>query len=141
MKFSFTSSWFLFVLATPSVIAKKGKKTKNTKNKNGLNLSCDPRRPSCRPYRRLPIIDLIDNDNDSDNNLGTMFDNNRNLKCDLMVKRGCKSYVCASDRWKDGCLACMCFNNGNDSWCDGTQGLTMMITLRKMERIHLVIII
>ena len=21
--------------------------------------------------------------------------------------------------WKDGCLACMCINQGNDSWCDG----------------------
>ena len=50
MKFFFTSSWLLLVLATPSalVVAKKGKKTKNTKNKNnlgplpGVNRACDP---------------------------------------------------------------------------------------------------
>ena len=35
--------------------------------------------------------------------------------------QGCKDEDCASDVWKDGCLACMCFNQGNASWCDGTK--------------------
>lgn len=34
-------------------------------------------------------------------------------------KWGCKNDECASDRWTDGCSACMCYNRGNASWCDG----------------------
>ena len=95
MKFSFPSSWFFLVLATPSalVVAKKGKKTKNTKNKNTV----------------VPIV---------------VREPNRN--CDPMspyddVEWGCKNKDCASDRWKDGCEACMCYSQGNASWCDGTK--------------------
>ena len=36
-------------------------------------------------------------------------------------KQGCKDEDCASDVCTDGCLACMCFNQGNTSWCDGTK--------------------
>ena len=93
MKFFFTSSsWLLLVLATSSVIAKKGKKTKNSKNKNNLD----------------PII--VDS---------------ANLNCDpnhsfrSKKKNACKEEDCASTNWEDGCEACMCFNNGNASWCDG----------------------
>ena len=94
MNFSFTSSlWLLLVLATQSVIAKKGKKTKTTKNKN---------------------------------NLGPVIGGSANLNCDPMSPWGdkyqsCHNEDCASDVWKDGCLACMCYNDGNASWCDGTQ--------------------
>ena len=35
--------------------------------------------------------------------------------------QGCHDDDCASDVWKDGCLACMCYNNGNASWFDGTK--------------------
>ena len=34
---------------------------------------------------------------------------------------GCQDDGCASDVWKDGCEACMCYKRGNDSWCDGTK--------------------
>ena len=34
---------------------------------------------------------------------------------------GCKNKDCAADNWLDGCKACMCFNNGNPTWCDGTR--------------------
>ena len=93
MKFSFTSSWLLLVLATPSVIAKKGKKTKNTKSKNN----------------RVPVVDRT-----------------ANLDCDPMQQNldednGCKEEDCASTNWEDGCEACMCYNQGNASWCDGTK--------------------
>ena len=83
MKFSFPSSWLLLILATPSVDAKKGKKTKNAKIKN----------------------------------LG------RNLNCDPMTTWDCKNLDCASDMWEDGCLACMCYNTGNASWCDGSKSV------------------
>ena len=35
--------------------------------------------------------------------------------------QGCHDHNCASDVWKDGYLACMCFYQGNASWCDGTK--------------------
>ena len=35
--------------------------------------------------------------------------------------QGCHDGDCASDVWKDGCLGCMCFNQGDASWCDGTK--------------------
>ena len=34
---------------------------------------------------------------------------------------GCDDGNFTSDVWKDGCLACMCYNQGNDSWCNGTK--------------------
>ena len=34
---------------------------------------------------------------------------------------GCADEDCASDNWKDGCSACMCYKKGNASWCDGTK--------------------
>ena len=34
---------------------------------------------------------------------------------------GCKEEHCASDIWKDGCEACMCYNLGNASRCDGSK--------------------
>jgi len=94
MKFSFTSSLLLLVLATPSVVAKKGKKTKYTKNKNNVvpviggsvNLNCNPMQEVSKKY-----------------------------------STGCKDGDCASTNWEDGCEACMCSNNGNASWCDGTK--------------------
>ena len=117
MNFSFTSSsWFLFVLATPSVIAKKEKKTKHTKNKNSIKSV-------------VPTFVPIDNNKDSNNtnNLGSTFGGS-NLNCDPMgdyndKEFGCKIASCASDKWLDGCSACMCFNNGNASWCDARQSV------------------
>merc|ERR1712238_137715 len=44
----------------------------------------------------------------------------RNGYCDPGTIDMCGDGDCASDMWKDGCLRCMCFNNGNDSWCDGS---------------------
>ena len=29
---------------------------------------------------------------------------------------------CATDMWRDGCKACMCYNPGNVAWCDGFEG-------------------
>jgi len=46
------------------------------------------------------------------------------LYCDPMKGSsydGCRDWDCASDRWEDGCLGCMCYNRGIDAWCDGTQ--------------------
>ena len=99
MKFFFTSSlWLLLVLATPSalVVAKKDKKTKNTKIKNNLG----PLRP--------------------------LGGGGSSLNCDPMspydsIDQGCHDNDCVCQVWKDGCLACMCFNKGNTLWCDGTQ--------------------
>ena len=34
----------------------------------------------------------------------------------------CRNEWCADEGWKDGCEACMCFNQGNTYWCDGTRG-------------------
>ena len=131
MKLSFSSSWFLLVVATPSVVvvvAKKGKKTKNTKNKNSGKSVV----PSFVPIDNdndndsnniiVPIFVPVNNDNDSNNNLIPNL--GVNLNCDPMSsvddeEWGCRTEDCASDVWKDGCLACMCFNNGNASWCDG----------------------
>ena len=47
------------------------------------------------------------------------------LNCDPMSPydskdQGCHEKDCASDVWRDGCRACMCYNNGNASWCDRT---------------------
>jgi len=135
MKLLFSFSWLLLIAATSSVliVAKKGKKTKHTKNQNSSN--------SVIPI----IVPIIDNDNDSDNNLVPNIvpinndnDNNNNnnnlgplgvggpnLNCDPMKRVyaiwDCEDGDCASDRWKDGCQACMCYNQGNDSWCDGTK--------------------
>ena len=108
MKFSFTSSWLLLVLATTSalVVAKKGKKTKNRKNKNTV----------------VPVDN--DNDNDSNDNVSPILDGGQNI-CDPMKKGsiyiGCQEEECAGTEWVDGCEACMCYNNGNASWCDGTK--------------------
>ena len=49
-----------------------------------------------------------------------------NLNCDPMSSLdddewGCTDDDCASGRWKDGSLACMCYSQRNDSWCVGTQ--------------------
>ena len=106
MKFSFPSSYLLLVLATPSVIAKKGKKTKDTKNKNNLS----------------PIGNILGGPkwNGGEKDL--------NLDCDPMSPfddedRNCGEKDCASKEWKDGCEACMCFNKGNASWCDGAQSV------------------
>ena len=49
-----------------------------------------------------------------------------NLNCDPMSNfgkkgRGCRTCDCASTNLEDGCKACMCYNNGNASWCDGTK--------------------
>ena len=37
-------------------------------------------------------------------------------------KPDCADNDCANPIWKDGCEACMCFNYGNDAWCDGFEG-------------------
>jgi len=49
-----------------------------------------------------------------------------NLKCNPSEQNdygpnGCKDEDCAAENFVDGCKACMCFNNGNPSWCDGTR--------------------
>ena len=93
MKLLFSLSWLVLVLATPLVIAKKGKKTKDTKNKTNIksvagvepNQNCDPSSP---------------------------YDDK---------EWGCKTKDCASDRWNDGCEGCICYSLGNASWCDGTK--------------------
>jgi len=113
MKFSFiSSSCLLLVVATPSalVVARKGKKTKKTKNKNSVN-------------NIVPIVDPINNDNDSNSNLGPVLGGGPNFNCDPMNRSGdgCEDNDCASTDWEDGCEACMCYNMGNDSWCDGTK--------------------
>jgi len=41
---------------------------------------------------------------------------------ELETKYGCGDNDCANLAWADGCEACMCFNNGNASWCDGSKG-------------------
>ena len=58
---------------------------------------------------------------------------NRKDKCDPSKWQGdhidnpmldtpdCVVGKCADDNWLDGCEACMCFNNGNEYWCDGRQ--------------------
>ena len=97
MKFSFSSSWLLFVLVTPSVIAKKGKNTKKTKNKNSTKSIVPIFVPIDEPNRNCDPSSPYDNE-----------------------EWGCKSKDCASDRWKDGCEACMCYSYRNASWCDGT---------------------
>ena len=106
MKLYFSSSWLLLVVATPSVIAKKGKKTKTNKNQkigpvggSELNLNCDPQTDTLPPYA------------DNSGKFNVWYDN------------VCKNDDCASDMWKDGCLACMCYNVGNASWCDGTKSV------------------
>ena len=73
MRFSFTSSWFLLVVATPSafVVAKKGKKTKHTKNKKSIKTV-------------VPTFVPNDNDNDSDNNNLVPIDNDNNSDNDLI---------------------------------------------------------
>ena len=114
MKLSFFSSCFflVLVLATPSflVVAKKEKKTKNTKNKNILgsgNFNYDP-------------MSKMDSCPDTDCRSSVCGDSN-----------------CASDMWKDGCLTFMCYNQGNTSWCVMIlEVFTMIITLRNMERTH-----
>ena len=49
-----------------------------------------------------------------------------NLQCNPSEQNeygpnGCHNEDCAADNFLDGCKACMCFNNGNPSWCDGTR--------------------
>jgi len=49
-----------------------------------------------------------------------------NLQCNPSEQNaygpnGCKNEDCAAENFVDGCKACMCFNNGNPSWCDGTR--------------------
>ena len=48
-------------------------------------------------------------------------DNEANLDCDPVNRYGWRDTDCASTSWEDGCEACMCFNNGNALWCDGTK--------------------
>ena len=61
----------------------------------------------------------------------------KSQNCDPMSRYdetwGCHDDDCASDVWQDGCEACLCFNSGNASRCDGTT------TTRTMTRTHLVI--
>ena len=52
--------------------------------------------------------------------------NEPNRNCDPMLENiyeenVCKDKDCASANWKDGCEACMCYSNGNASWCDGSK--------------------
>ena len=42
------------------------------------------------------------------------------LQIYLNEPNGCKTNDCAYKEWEDGCSACMCYNTGNDSWCDGS---------------------
>ena len=49
-----------------------------------------------------------------------------NLQCNPSEQNkygpsGCHDEDCAADNFLDGCKACMCFNNGNPTWCDGTR--------------------
>ena len=71
------------------------------------------------------VVVPIDNDNDSNNNFTPILSGGPNLNCDpiasLQNEDGCAKNDCASDRWKDGCLACICYYKGNNSWCDGTE--------------------
>ena len=40
--------------------------------------------------------------------------------CDPKFPNGCKDNDCATEsEWKDGCAKCLCYENGNESWCDG----------------------
>ena len=89
MKLLFSSTWLLLPVATPSVVVVAKKEKKTTNIKN--------KDPGAR---------------------------DRNLNCDplqedLREDNGCKNWDCASINWEDGCEACMCYNMGNDSWCDG----------------------
>ena len=132
MKFSFTSSssWLLLVVATPSalVVAKRGKKTKNTKNENTV----------------VPVDN--DNDNDSNDNVGPILGGGANLNCDPMyftLEPDCKNNDCASTiNWEDGCEACICV-----TMIEMPPGVmekkvrTMTCITLKMERTHLVIAI
>ena len=34
---------------------------------------------------------------------------------------GCNYEGCTSTNWEDECSACMCYKNGNASWCDGAK--------------------
>ena len=51
-----------------------------------------------------------------------------NFNCDPMspyddTDQGCQDGDCASDTLKDGCLAWLCYNQGNTTWCDGTKSV------------------
>jgi hypothetical protein len=41
--------------------------------------------------------------------------------CDPSAEN-CNDKNCAHPMWADGCEACMCYNNGNAAWCDGSRG-------------------
>jgi len=40
--------------------------------------------------------------------------------CDPKVPNNCRDDYCAHTEWEDGCEKCLCYKNGNRSWCDGT---------------------
>ena len=67
--------------------------------KLGGCLTCDPGfRPKCDP-RFLPECRPLD---------------------PTAENRGCKDNDCADSSWStDGCRDCMCYKQGNNSWCDG----------------------
>ena len=103
-------------------MAKKDKKTKNTKKHTGTTTMT-----ATNVETGTGVFDMVC-DGDT---------NNLNLNCYPISRYdetwGCHDDDCASDVWQDGCEACLCFNSGNASRCDGTT------TTRTMTRTHLVI--
>ena len=90
-------------------MAKKDKKTKNTKKHTGTTTMT-----ATNVETGTGVFDMVC-DGDT---------TNLNINCDPMSRYdetwGCHDDDCASDVWQDGCEACLCFNSGNTSRFDGT---------------------
>lgn len=92
-------------------MAKKDKKTKDTKKHTATTTTTTTTATNIETG--TGVFDMIC---DGDINL--------NLNCDLLSRSdetwGFHDDDCASDVWQDGCEACLRFNSGNASRCDGT---------------------
>ena len=116
MKFPFSLSWFLLVVASPptvfAMVATTKKNTKHAKkNKTSDGTSNDGTSDGFFPIIEPPVDNVaLDLTCDPSQTEGLGFGN------------GCEDNDCAHPVWADGCEACMCFNPGNAAWCDGYRG-------------------
>ena len=117
MKLLVSLSWFVLVIASPpsvfAMVATTKKTTKHAKkNKTSDWTSNDGTSNDGTSNGFVPVIEPPGLDLNCDPSQESFLDKGN----------GCEDNDCADTDWLDGCEACMCFNNGNAAWCDGTRG-------------------
>ena len=134
MKFPFSLSWFLLVVASPptvfAMVATTKKNTKHAKkNKTSDWTSNDGTSNDGTSNGFVPVIEPPGLDLNCDPSQESFLDKGN----------GCEDNDCADTDWLDGCEACMCFNKAMTPGAMATEVIFMISTLRNTEIIHGVI--